>query len=363
MELRFFILRRLLFLIPTLIGIVLVVFVLMRAVPDSVLEAPFVNPTSPIPVTEQMAAIGKQLGLQYPLPVQFFYYLSNLFHGNWGMMQSSFYTGPVLTGIEYFFPNTLQLALLTVIVSGVIAIPLGTYIGSHRDKLADQAGRIFSLSGFAMPIFWLAILVQIGLGKGVITGNPLGIFPYDGAFSQSALPSPLPLWLVGKDSSVLISQPTHMIFFDSLLHGDFTLALNSLSHMVLPVITLTYAILAGLTRFIRAGVVDASNQEYVKTARAMGIPQKRIVVEHIRKNALIPAITVFGLLFAGLIGGVVVIEDIFYYPGMGLLTINSVQYYQIYGVMGTTLMFAFFLVTMNFIVDIIYGFVDPRIRY
>lgn len=363
MELRFFIIRRLLLLIPTVIGIVLIVFVLMRAVPNYVLEAPYVNPTSPIPIKEQMTAIGNQLGLQYPMPVQFFYYVSNLIHGNWGMMQSAFYTGPVLTGIIYFFPNTLQLALFTVVLSGLVSIPLGTYIGNRRDKLADQAGRIFSLSGFAMPIFWLAILVQIGFGRGIITGNPVGLLPYDGAFSQSALPSPLPTWLLGHDSSVLISQPTHMIFFDALFHGDFALAFNSFSHLILPVITLTYAILAGLTRFIRAGVVDASNQEYVKTARAMGIPEKRILVEHIRRNALIPAITVFGLLFAGLIGGVVVVEDIFAYPGMGLLTINSVMNYQIYGVMGTTLMFAFFLVTANFIVDIIYGFVDPRIRY
>lgn len=363
MELRYFILRRLLLLIPTILGIILIVFILMRAVPNSVLEAPYVNPNSPIPITEQMAAIGNQLGLQYPFPVQFLYYVSNLAHGNWGMMQSPFYTGPVLTGVEYFFPNTLQLALFTVLLSGLISIPLGTYIGNRRDKLADQVGRIFSLSGFAMPIFWLAILVQIGFGKGILTGNPLGVLPYDGAFSQSALPNPLPIWLLGNNSSVLISQPTHMIFFDALIHGDFVLAFNSFSHLILPVITLTYAILAGLTRFVRAGVVDAANQEYVKTARAMGIPERKILVDHIRRNALIPAITVFGLLFAGLIGGVVVVEDIFAYPGMGLLTINSVINYQIYGVMGTTLMFAFFLVTANFIVDIIYGLIDPRIRY
>jgi peptide/nickel transport system permease protein len=134
-------------------------------------------------------------------------------------------------------------------------------------------------------------------------------------------------------------------------------------HLILPVLTLTYAIMAGLIRFVRSGMVDNGNQEYVKTARSLGISRKIIVKKYVRRNALIPAVTIFGLLFAGLLGGVVVVEDIFTYPGMGLLAINSVLNYQIYGVMGTTLMFAIFLVLANLVVDIVYAYLDPRIRY
>ncbi len=363
MELRFFIIRRLLLLIPTVIGIVLVIFLLMRIVPNAVLEAPFVNENSPIPVSQQMQTIGIQLGLNKPMPVQFGYYVLHLVQGNWGYMTSTFYTGPVLSGIEAFFPNTLQLTLFTVLLSALVSIPLGTYIGRKKGKPADHIGRVFSLSGFAMPVFWLAIMVQIGFGKGVIAGNPVGIFPYNGAFSQSALPNPIPLWLVGSGTSSFTSSPTHMILFDALIHGDFGLAGNAFLHLVLPVLVLTYSVLAGLLRFIRAGIVDASNQEYVKTARSLGIPEKTIVVKHMRKNALIPTITVFGLLFAALLGGVVIVEDVFAYPGMGLLAINSVSNFEIYGVMGTTLMFALFLVLTNLVVDVLYAYVDPRIRY
>jgi peptide/nickel transport system permease protein len=363
MELRYYVVRRLLVLIPTLLGITIFVFALLRAIPNSVLEAPYVNQNSPIPIATQDHNIAAMLGLNYPAPVQYFIYLKNLAVGNWGYMNSPFYTGSVLKGIEYFFPNTLQLTIFAVIASGLISIPIGTYIGSKPNKLGDQVGRVFSLSGFAMPIFWLALMLQILFGNGVIRGNPLGIFPYEGMFSTSQLPYPLPLWLKSPGGSAFVSTPTHMIFFDSLIHGDFSLAESAFLHLILPVLTLTYAIMAGLIRFVRSGMVDASNQEYIKTARSLGISRRIIIKKYTRKNALIPAVTVFGLLFAGLLGGVVVVEDIFNYPGMGLLAINSVLNYQVYGVMGTTLMFAIFLVLANLVVDVVYAYLDPRIRY
>ncbi|MCL5804081.1 MAG: ABC transporter permease [Candidatus Thermoplasmatota archaeon] len=363
MELRYYVIRRLLILVPTLIGITIFVFALLSAIPKTVLEAPYVNPNSPIPISVQDKHIATMLGLNYPLFVRYFVYLKNLILGNWGYMNSPFFTGPVLVGIEEFFPNTLQLTIFTIIVSGLVSIPVGTYIGSKPNKLGDQAGRIFSLSGFAMPIFWLALMLQILFGIGILRGNPLGRFPYEGVVSSSVLPYPLPPWLKPVGSTALVSSPTHMIFFDALINGDLPLAENALMHLILPVLTLTYAIMAGLIRFVRSGMVDNGNQEYVKTARSLGISRKIIVKKYVRRNALIPAVTIFGLLFAGLLGGVVVVEDIFTYPGMGLLAINSVLNYQIYGVMGTTLMFAIFLVLANLVVDIVYAYLDPRIRY
>ncbi|MEM0157995.1 MAG: ABC transporter permease [Thermoplasmataceae archaeon] len=363
MELRYFIIRRLLLVIPTLIGLTIIVFALMWSLPPNFLTAQFVNPRAPnADYLRQLAA--QQLGIGQPLPIAYFHYLVNTFSGQWGYMNTQFFRGPVLTGISIFFPNTVQLAIFATILAVIISIPLGTYIGSKPNSLADQAGRIFSLSGYAMPAFWLALMVQIVFGKNVIYGNPLGVFPIQGTFSTSSinLLNP-PSWLVNNELGVAVSSPTHMIIFDALIHGDFPLAWNAFMHIVLPVITLTYGILAGILRFVRGGMIDASNQEYVKTARSKGVPERIIIKHHIRKNALIPTITIMGLLFASLLGGVVLIEDVFQYPGIGLFGINAVLGYQIYGVMATTLIFGVILIIANLIVDIVYAVMDPRIRY
>ncbi|BAB60497.1 ABC transport system permease protein P1P2A1A2 [Thermoplasma volcanium GSS1] len=363
MELRFFIIRRLLLLIPTLIGLTLLTFILVRALPTSLLLSQYVNPHSTLPRSVQIAHAKAILGLDYPVPIQYFFYLAALIHGNWGFMVSNFYTGPVLTGIEEFFPNTLQLTIFAVILSVLISIPLGTYIGSKPNSLADHAGRIFSLAVYAMPAFVLALLFQIVFGRGAITGNPLGVFPISGTFNYALVPFPVPSWLTTPGTSALVSHPTHLIIFDALIHHNYAIAYSGLLHIVLPVLTLTLGILAGIVRFLRAGMMDNMRQEYVKTARAKGVPEKVIIRRHIRKNALIPTVTVLGLLFASLLGGVVLIEDVFDYPGMGLLGINAITSYSIYGVMGVTLVFGLVLVFANLIVDVVYAFLDPRIRY
>lgn len=360
MELRYFIIRRLLLLIPTLLGLILLVFFLMRMFPDNYLVAKYINPKSPIPVSLQMERAKAALGLNYPIVVQYFFYLKALFTGNWGSMATPIFTGPVLTAIELYFPSTLQLAIFATILSVAIAIPLGTFIGARPNSVADQVGRVFSLTFFAIPIFLLGLALQIVLGKNVISGNPFGIFPIAGKFGLAAIPAHPPSWF---DPTTSITSPTHLPLFDALIHGDWTLAVSSFEYMVLPIVTLTLALLAGILRFIRAGMVDSSNQEYVKTARSKGVPENLVIKRHIRKNALIPTITVLGLLFASLLGGVVVVEEIFNYFGIGYLALQAVTNLAIYGVLGTTFVFGVTLMTANLIVDIAYAFIDPRIRY
>ena len=159
-----------------------------------------------------------------------------------------------------------------------------------------------------------------------------------------------------------------MLLVDSILNGDFPLAFVALEHLILPVLTLSMSILAGLLRFIRAGMVDTANQEYIKTARAKGVPEKMVLKKHIRKNALLPSVTVIGLLVAGLLGGVVVVEDIFKLSGLGRLALAAItgtvgNNIQFYGVAGTILFFGLILMLTNLIVDVVYAFLDPRIRY
>ena len=364
MELRYYIIRRLLLLIPTILGLTVLTFLLMRAFPNYQLVQGYINPHSSIPVSVQMLNAEKALGLNYPPPVQYIYYLKDLFLGNWGQMSTTFYSGPVLRGIEYFFPNTVQLAIFSIILSIIIAIPLGTYIGARPNTAADQAGRVFSLAFYAMPTFWLALILQIILGQDVIYGNPFGIFPIQGSFQPTSI-NPLhpPSWLINTQLGTVLSSPTHLILFDALIHGDFAVASSAFMSLVLPVVTLTLTLLAGILRFVRAGMVDAASQEYVKTARSKGVPERLVIKRHIRKNALIPTVTVLGLLFASLLGGVVTIEYVFGYPGIGLFGLNAVLQNQIFGVMGTTLIFGLILVMANLIVDVVYALIDPRIRY
>ena len=359
MELRYYIVRRLLVLIPTILGLTLLIFILMRSLPTTYLIAPYTaGAKTPEAKALDTANAIKILGLNYPLPVQYLDYLSNLLHGNWGYIAAGGgYTGSVLTLITQYLPNTAQLAIGATVLSIIIAIPLGTYIGARPNSVADQGGRIFSLFGYAMPAFWLALLLQL-LFAARTDGAPWQIFPLTGVYPNSVLFN-LPVWMANSTS-----YPTHIFILDALLNGDPSAAWGGFMHIVLPVLALTYGILAGILRFIRAGMVDSANQEYVKTARAKGVNEKMVIKRHVRRNALIPTITVMGLLFAGLLGGVVLIETVFAYPGIGLLTVKSaLPTLQIYGVAGTTLIFGLLLVSANLIVDIVYAFVDPRIRY
>lgn len=350
MELKYFVLRRVLLLIPTVIGITVFVFILMRSFPDQLLVSGYINPHSTLPRATQIKIAEEQLGLNLPPPVQYFYYIANLFKGDWG-----FVTKPVpmavLAGIELFLPNTVQLAIFAAILSIIISIPLGTFIGSRPNSVADQVGRAFSLVGYAMPQFVLGIFLIIVF---------LGVLPSYGIVN---VPIPPPGWLINQQTGYIVSSPTHLVFFDALIHGNLTIAWSAFLHLILPVVTLTYAILAGLLRFIRAGMVDATNQEYVKTARSKGVPEGLIIKRHIRRNAMIPTITVMGLLIAALLSGVVIIEILFQYHGIGWFTVQATLNNQIYGVMDTTLVFGLILVSANLIVDIVYAFMDPRIRY
>ena len=363
MDLKYYIIRRLLILIPTVLGLLLFTFILLRAVPVSDLIANYVyqNASPAQKAIEKKQAIAL-LGIGLPLPEQFYIYVVDIIHGNLGNMYSSFYSGPVMVGIETYLPFTLELTIITVVVSVLIAIPLGTFIGSRPNTVADSSGRVFSLIFYAMPIFWLALVLQLFFGKNI---GPLGAYglPVIG----QGYPSTQQVGFIVNG----VSQPTHMLLLDSILHGDFPLAFSALEHLVLPVLTLSLSILAGLLRFIRAGMVDTSNQEYIKTARAKGVPEKMVLKKHIRKNALLPSVTVIGLLVAGLLGGVVVVEDIFKVEGLGRLSLaavtgtsgNGSANIQFYGVAGTILFFGLILMLTNLIVDVVYAFLDPRIRY
>ncbi|HYS72997.1 MAG TPA: ABC transporter permease [Thermoplasmata archaeon] len=351
MRLALFIVRRLLLLIPTLLGVTLITFVLSRAVPVDQLVAIYINPHSPLPRDQQIAAAVRLLHLDEPIPVQYVYYLSSLLHGDWGFTNTNLFAGAVTDAVVLFFPPTVELAIAATFLATIIGIPLGTVSAIRKDRLSDHITRVVAFTGYSVPLFWLALLLQIAAVQYIPS------LPIQGQVTPGILSGRS--WIVG--SGVFDSQPTHFLILDAALNGDWEVLRDALWHIVLPALTLTYGVLGGILRMVRSGMVDAMNQEYVKTAWSKGLPEGVIIRKHIRRNALLPVTTVIGLLFAGLLGGVVLVEDVFIWNGIGRWATVAIISHDLATILATTLIFALFLVLANLVVDILYAYLDPRI--
>ncbi|MEM4058799.1 MAG: ABC transporter permease [Thermoplasmata archaeon] len=349
MKLSYYIIRRLLLLIPTLIGATLIVFLLTRAGGINNLVSPYISLHSGVPQSIQIQKIKQMLGLNQPLYLQYFYFLNNLIHGNLGYTRTTVYSGPVTTAMAIFFPNTIQLAVVSFILAMVIGIPLGTIAAVRKDSSVDQITRVIAFVGISLPVFLVAEVLMVYLASS--EGIPL--FPMSGTVNGNFYAS----WFQGG-----ISYPTHILIIDSLLHGNISVFLSAVDHVILPAITLAFLSLAGIMRYMRNSAVEAMNMDYVKFARAKGLNESLVIRKYVRKNALIPVITVSGLLLAGLLGGTVVVEEIFNYPGIGWWTYQAIQVSDAGGIMGATLLFALTIIIANLVVDIIYAYLDPRIR-
>ncbi len=352
MKLSTYLIRRTLMLIPTLIGLTVIVFALSRAGGIQLVISSYINPH--IPYQIQYNELVKEFHLNDPLWVQYYYYLVSLFQGNWGYTRTAIFTGPVIDAITIFLPNTIQLSIVAFIIAVLIGIPAGTVSGVKKDSLTDQITRVIAFVGISLPVFWLAQILSLAFATGTISPS-LDILPLSGTVDANLIANLS--WVQNG-----ISYPTHVMMIDALIHGDIPVFFSALRHVILPATTLAFTTIAPIMRYMRASMVESMNQDYVKTARSKGIPEKIVIKKHARKNALIPVTTVLGLIFAGLLGGVVVIEEIFNYPGMGYWTVQALINYDTGGIMGSTLLFGLILVTANFIVDLLYAYIDPRIR-
>lgn len=354
MKLRYYILRRLLFVIPTFIGLTLIVFVLIHIPGTNNLIGSYINPRAGN-IAGQEAAVIKLLHLNEPLPVQYLYWIDALLHGNWGYTHTGIFNGPVTTAILLFYPNSLVLAILSFILVALISIPLGVWSAVRRNSMGDHLTRVASFVGYSIPIYWLGLLLIIVFASNNVSPS-LNILPISGTVSIT-LVSGVSWYSEG------ISYPTHLLLLDALIHGRFDIFLNALEHLVLPVATLTYGTMAGILRVTRSSMQDTLSQDYVRTARAKGLPESAVVRVHARRNALIPVTTLLGFTIASLLGGVVLIETVFDYIGLGYWTTQAFLSNDLGGVMGATVIFGLTFIFANLVVDIIYGFLDPRIRY
>jgi len=360
MRLILYVVRRLLILVPTLLGVTIITFVLSHAPGPNLAVAVYCTPRLGACTIDNplLKPIVDQFHLRDPLPVQYAYYLIGLLNGDWGYTTSAVRGGmPVTQAITIFFPQTIELAITSTALATLIGIPTGTISALRKDKLSDHATRIFALVGYSIPFFWLGLLLQI---------LAISLFPeweITGGYSFSSMdPSTQPwAFVIVGETPLLFSQPTHFLVLDAAIHGSGSVFIDALKHLVLPTVTLTIGVLGVILRMVRSGMVDSMNQDYVKTAWSKGLPDWVVTRVHIRRNALLPAVTVVGLLFAGLLGGVVLVEDVFAWKGIGYWATQAVLQFDPGGVMGTTLIFAVFLVLINLIADVMYAYLDPRI--
>ncbi|ADU71433.1 ABC transporter permease [Pantoea sp. At-9b] len=282
--------------------------------------------------------IRQQLGLDQPLWVQFGRYVMALLHGDLG---TSIRTGrPVLEEMRTFFPATLELACCALLLALLIGIPLGVLSAVYRNRWLDHLVRLLAITGISTPAFWL------GLGVIVLFYGHLQLLPGGGRLDD---------WL---------DPPTRITGFytiDALLAGDSEVFFNALQHLILPSLTLAFVHLGIVARQIRGAMLEQLSEDYIRTARASGLPNRVIILRYALPNALIPSVTVLGLALGDLLYGAVLTETVFAWPGMGAWVVASIQALDFPAVMGFAVVVSFVYVLVNLAVDLIYLWIDPRI--
>ncbi|MCP4540369.1 MAG: ABC transporter permease [Chloroflexi bacterium] len=311
-----YILQRILILIPLLLAISLVTFILIHMAPGDPISTKFGLEFKDLE-PERLEQIREELGLNDPLPVQYFRYLSNLIKGDMG--QSLTTKQPVSEEIFSRFPATLQLTAASMLFMLLISIPLGIISAVKRGSLIDNVCMAGGLLGVSMPSFWFGIMLML------LFSLKLGWLPTTG-------------------------------------RGDGT-TLGLLKALIMPSITLGTGLMGLVTRLTRSSMLEVLGQDYMRTASAKGLARRVVLLRHGLRNALIPVITVLGGQFASLLGGAVIIESVFAWPGIGRLAIDAISRRNYPVIMGTVLVFAVTFVLTNLLVDILYTIIDPRIRY
>ena len=329
-----FVVRRLLLLVPILIGLSILVFVWIRALPGGPAQALLGERATP----ETIAQIERQYGLDEPVYVQYWKYVERTVHFDFGVSTQS--RRPVTEELSERFPATIELALAAMLFSVLLGIPLGFIAGKRYGTWLDHTSLLASLVGISIPIFFLAILLKY------VFAVKLGLLP-----------------TVGRISVLInIDHPTNFYVIDAILAGDMEALWDVLEHLILPAIALGTIPLAIIARITRAAVLDVQNEDYVRTARAKGLAPGVVDRRHIFRNALLPVATIIGLQTGLLLSGAVLTETVFAWPGMGTWLVNAIDNRDFPVLQGGILFVALVFVLVNLIVDVSYAFINPRIR-
>jgi len=318
-----------------LLGVSVVVFVMVRAIPGDPAQILLGQAATP----GQVAEVRTRLGLDQPLFVQYFLFIRDALTGDLG---DSLVVGqPVTTVLLDRFPATLELTLAALLFAVAVGVPVGVIAAVRQYSLLDKITSVAALTGVSMPVFWLALVLVV-----VFTVR-LDWLPFPGR--------------VGGDVS--FTSYTGLYLLDTLITLNFAAFWDVLRHLILPALALGTIPMAVITRMTRSSMLEVMNEDYVRTARAKGVVPWRVVFRHALRNAMLPTITVIGLQFGLLMGGAILTETIFGWPGVGQIAIESVNRRDYAMIQGVVLYGATFFVLVNLLVDVLYAVLDPRVRY
>jgi peptide/nickel transport system permease protein len=330
-----YIVRRIIGAIPVLFGLSVILFLFIHTLPGDPAAAILGQHARP----ELVEAMRVRLGLDKPLPIQYLDYLSDLVHGDLG---TSFVNNrPVLNELLIRFPGTIELTVAAMIFAVGLGIPLGRWAGKRPQSAGDASVTIISLIGISIPVFVLGLSLQF------VFGVTLHWLPATGRI----------------DPRLDVPTTTGFILIDTLIARDWNAFIDALRHLILPAIALGSIPLAIITRITRASVLDVSNEDHVRTARAKGLSERRVDGRHVMRNAWLPVITVIGLQVGGLLAGAVITETVFAWNGVGRYVVDAIEGHDYFVIQSTILFFAVIFVIVNLMVDVGYAFINPRIRY
>ena len=328
---------RLVYLVVMLFGVATLVFILTKMIPGDPAVANLSQRALNDP--EIVAAYRAKYGLDQPLPVQYILYMKNLLQFDLGTSMRT--NKPVLSELARCYPATIELALFAIVIAAILGVLFGIISAIRRNSILDQTVRAISVTGVSIPSFWFALLV-------------LYFFYY----KLKLLPGP------GRLSNAFTAPATvtGMYVIDSLLEGNIPKALDAVSHLILPGTVLAAFTMGLITRTARSNLLDVMSTDYIRTAKAKGLSRPGLIIRHALGNALIPVLTVIGLGLGNLLGGMVLVETIFNWPGVGQFAYESVLSVDFPSIIGVALLIALNYTVINTVVDILYGIIDPRVR-
>lgn len=318
----------------TLLGVSLVTFFFLRLIPgDPVLMRAGERGMS----DERYKQLIVEFGLDQPLWRQYLRYVYDLLHGDFGFTIDH---QRVLSEFATLFPATAELAIFALLVAIAVGLPLGVIAGANRSSKLDMTLTAVSLGGYSMPVFWWGLLLIVFF-SGVLGWTPVA----------------------GRLSVMYYIEPiTGFMLIDTLLSGERGAFASALQHLILPAVTLAVVPLAIIARQTRSSILEVLGEEYIRTARAKGLPEMQVIGIHALRNALIPVVTVIGLSIGALLSGAILVEIIFAWPGVGKWVVDAVGRRDYQTVQGAVILLATIVILVNFAVDVLYAVIDPRMR-
>jgi len=354
-----FLLRRLILMLPVLFGIVVITFVIARSIPGEPCTAMYGEKATP----EVCAALTIRLGLDKSIPEQLVIYMGNALRGDFG---DSVQRGrPVTDLLVERLPTTIELASVALVFAVLLGVPLGITAAYYRNSPIDLVTMIIANIGVSMPVFWLALMLKVffsvTLKDSFLYLPPSGSLP--AGYQSTITPFYVAWGLATQDTATpLLTFIGRFNILNGILTLNFDLIFQAMRYLILPAIAVGTIPLAIIARMTRSSLVDALNQDYIRTARAKGLRERVVVVRHGLRNAMLPVITIIGLNFGYLVSGAVLTETIFGLTGVGRTLFDAITARDYQVIQAVTLIVAFSFVFINLLVDLMYGFLDPRIR-